>query len=185
MILYLVRHGQSTWNLQRRVQGQAIEPPLTELGRAQAAEAARRLAHVRLDAVLSSDQVRARQSAEPIAAAHGLPVTVTALLREQDLGELEGKRYEELTAQPVPDGAHISEVRWGHGESLADVAVRMRELVDWLRASYPEQSSLALVGHGDSLRVLDAVLAGRSHRDVDFEAGSTWGNGTLVERNLA
>lgn len=184
MILYLVRHGQSTWNVEHIVQGQTPHPPLTALGIAQAAAARDELCRVQLDEVLASDQVRAQQTASIIAAPHGLTVVTTPLLREQALGELEGKRYEDLAPEEVPEGTHISEVRWGHGESLADVACRMRDLLDWLRATFEPQARLALVSHGDTLRVLNTVLAGGSHRDVDFETAPTWPNGHVESRIL-
>lgn len=182
MILHLIRHGQSTWNVSHIVQGQRLEPPLTDLGRVQAAAAAATLRETRLTAVLSSDQVRARETAEIVAALHALPVRQTPLLREQALGDLEGKHYDDLEPQSVPDGVHISEVRWGEGESLADVAERMRQFVGWLISQYRADAEIAVVSHGDSLRVLDTVLAGGGHRDVDFEAWPTWPNGHVERR---
>ena len=65
-VLCLVRHGQSTWNAERRIQGQ-LDPPLSELGRAQANRVAERLARERWDVLYSSDLSRARQTAEAIA----------------------------------------------------------------------------------------------------------------------
>lgn len=179
MILHLVRHGQSTWNLERRLQGQRLDVPLTDLGRRQAAEVARALAGVRLAEVLSSDQLRAMQTAEVIAAVARVRVTPTTLLREQALGALEGLRYDELTEEPVPEGLHISEVRWGGGESVADVHARLTTFVDELRGTHARDAELALVSHGDTLRVLLAVLAGRGHRDVDWVE---FGNGQVVTR---
>ena len=181
MILHLVRHGQSTWNLERRLQGQRMDVPLTDLGRAQARDAARALADAALTAVVTSDQLRAVQTAEVIAAAAGLPVRTTPLLREQGLGSLEGLRYDDLAVEPVPDGQHISEVRWGGGESVEQVHARLRRFVSHLRASHAPDARLALVSHGDTLRVLLAVLEGRGHRDVEWVE---FGNGQVVTRSL-
>ena len=168
MILHLLRHGESTWNAQRRLQGQTMGVPLTELGRQQAQAAAAELASVPLAAVWSSDQVRAVQTADIIAAPHQLTPRLTPLLREQALGSLAGRLTSELTPEPVPEGQHISEVRWGGGESLADVAVRLRVLLDELRVAHAPDDQVVLVSHGDALRVLLALLDGRTHREVDW-----------------
>ncbi|MEO7586466.1 MAG: nicotinate-nucleotide--dimethylbenzimidazole phosphoribosyltransferase, partial [Arachnia sp.] len=84
-------------------------------------------------------------------------------------------------AQPVPDGQDISEVRWGGGESIADVHQRMRTLVAELRTEFDADDEVALVSHGDALRVLLAVLEGRGHRDVDW---SSFGTGAVHTTTL-
>ncbi|MEO7587419.1 MAG: histidine phosphatase family protein, partial [Arachnia sp.] len=136
MILHLVRHGQTMWNVEGRLQGQTMDVPLTETGFIEAAHAAAELMDRPLKAVLASDQLRALQTAHVVVARHHLTVRPTVLLREQNLGELEGRLASELAAQPVPDGQDISEVRWGGGESIADVHQRMRTLVAELRTEF-------------------------------------------------
>ena len=128
MILHLIRHGQSTWNAEGRLQGQTMDVPLTDLGWRQAADAATNPGLHRLAAVWSSDQLRARQTAELIAAPHELDVTLTRLLREQALGRLEGTLIRDLREERVPEGMHISEVCRGGGESVQQVHQRMRRL---------------------------------------------------------
>lgn len=86
MILW-VRHGQSTWNVLDRMQGQAVHPPLTELGREQAAQAAERLVDRAVTTILSSPTVRAQQTARIIGDRLGLVVQTDALLTEQGLDE--------------------------------------------------------------------------------------------------
>lgn len=176
--VHLVRHGQSTWNVEGRLQGQTVHPPLTSQGRVDAKRAGDRLAAIvgAADvAIISSDLVRASQTAEAIentllefgAAVTG-PATFTAALREQHLGDMEGRLTKELTPQPVPEGLHISEVRWGGGESLLDVHTRLR---DFFEATLPQAPAhLVLVTHGDTLRVARALLTGRTHRDVEWDA---------------
>lgn len=174
MRLVLVRHGQSTWNLEGRLQGQRLDVPLTPLGLAQAEAAAGVVTGLVEPAtiVVSSDQLRAEQTAEVVAArlgggtAGGL--VTTPLLREQHLGELEGRLTRDLVAQPTPAGVDVSEVAWGGGESLQQVHSRMVRLLDWVEATFAGHDELVLVGHGDSLRVLLAVLDGRGHREVEW-----------------
>ncbi|MEL4356638.1 MULTISPECIES: histidine phosphatase family protein [unclassified Luteococcus] len=182
--LVLVRHGQSTWNLERRLQGQTMDVPLTPQGLAEAELAAQRVAALVRPGtpVVSSDQLRARQTAEVVADGLGVAPRLTDLLREQALGSLEGRLAHELAEQPVPAGLDISEVAWGGGESIQQVHARCRRLLDWLAAQYPSAPALVLVSHGDTLRVLLAVLDGRGHRDVDW---CVIGNGEVLVRDWA
>lgn len=185
MLLYLVRHGQTPWNLQGRILGQTIDAGLTQLGWQQAQQARDDLV-ARLDgrmatALLSSDLPRARQTAQVIAAGLRLPVELTADLREQALGELEGRLGSELEPQPVPDGVDISEVCWGGGESIEAVHARMTGFVAGLRTRFSDDAELVLVGHADSLRVLLAVVNRRGHRDVEW---IPLANGQVVAASL-
>lgn len=92
-LLYFVRHGQSTWNVERRIQGQTRSPPLTGLGRHQARRAA-------------------MQTAKIIGPVLGLSSTPTSLLREQHLGDLQGQTSDDAWAiaawlrddEPPPGG---------------------------------------------------------------------------------
>ena len=86
MILW-VRHGQSTWNVLDRLQGHELSPPLTELGREQAQDAAESLADRGVVRLLSSPATRALETAEIIAAHLGLKVEVEPLLLEKGLDE--------------------------------------------------------------------------------------------------
>lgn len=172
--LIIVRHGESTANRDRLVLGRSLQVPLTELGRQQAGQAAERLARMLTDqpALLSSDATRARQTAEVIGARLGVPVQLTEQLREQHLGDLEGRPVAELRPLPVPDGFHITEVGWGGGESIAEVHNRLRRFTTQLAARTDLPETVVLVSHGDALCVLQAVLAGRTHREVDWAADS-------------
>lgn len=167
--LHLVRHGQSTWNVQGRLQGQTVHPELTELGHEQAATAAATLAARIAGAatIVSSDLVRARQTAAHVADALGLTVALDPALREQALGELEGRLAGDLVATPTPAHLDISEVRWGGGESLADVHDRLGGPIRNARAT--AYDDVIWVSHGDTIRVALARLAGRSHREVAWD----------------
>lgn len=97
MVLYLVRHGESTDNILGRYTGQA-DPPLSPLGRTQAARLAAVLAGAALAAVYASDLRRAAATARAVARPHGLPVRWRAALREVDMGAWTGLTYPELEA---------------------------------------------------------------------------------------
>lgn len=169
--VHLVRHGQSTWNLTHRIQGQTVHPDLTALGRQQATTAAEGLKRV-VDgpAVLwSSDLVRAARTAQIIGRELRVPVQYDEALREQYLGSMQGRTTDQLRAQSTPAGQHVSQVRWAGGESTADVAERLGIFLRRERCA-PDQrvEHLILVSHGDTIRVARAVLSGCTHRDLDW-----------------
>jgi len=97
--LYLVRHGETTWNRERRIQGHR-DPPLNETGRWQAQALAEHLAGVCFDAAYASDLCRARHTAEIILLRHNLPIETRTELRERFLGRWEGLLIDDL---PVVD----------------------------------------------------------------------------------
>jgi probable phosphoglycerate mutase len=156
LTLLLVRHGQSEWNAAGLLQGQTPDVPLTEMGHAQAAAAARDLAPLRPGALISSDLVRAVQSAEYCARATGLPLTTTPALREQGYGVLEGRPSRELW-----DVVDWTDPHWAAegGESLAELHGRVAAYLDALSAEPPAEV-IALVTHGDTIRAAQAVAAG-------------------------
>jgi broad specificity phosphatase PhoE len=161
LTLLLVRHGQSEWNEAGLMQGQTPHVPLTALGHQQAARAAAELAALaaagtRPGALLSSDLVRAVQTAEHCAAATGLPVITTPALREQGYGVLEGRPSRELW-----DVVDWTDPHWSAdgGESLAQLHDRVAGLFAQLRAD-PPAPVVALVTHGDTIRAAQAVAAG-------------------------
>lgn len=93
--ILLIRHGETAWNAERRLQGQ-LDVPLNAHGRRQAAALAEALADEPLDAVFCSDLQRARQTAFALAAARDLPLQLDAGLRERCYGGFEGFLYDEL-----------------------------------------------------------------------------------------
>jgi broad specificity phosphatase PhoE len=156
LTLLLVRHGQSEWNAAGRLQGQTAHVPLTELGHAQAAAAADELARLEPGALLSSDLIRAVQTAEHCAAATGLPITTTPALREQGYGDLEGRPSRELW-----NVVDWTDANWSApgGESLAELHGRVETFLKNLAAE-PPADVIALVTHGDIIRAAQAVVAG-------------------------
>jgi alpha-ribazole phosphatase len=124
-LLYLVRHGITKWNDERRYQGQR-DLPLSGAGRLQAEKVARRLQGVDITAVYSSDLVRAMDTARFIGETHRLPIIPLEELREIDVGEWEGKSFEQLRHEeselfehwlsdtvnnPIPGGESYAQVR--------------------------------------------------------------------------
>ena len=157
--VYLVRHGATDWNKEKRAQGHA-DIDLNHEGYKQAAAVATELAHSDLDAVYSSDLKRALDTATAIAAAHGLQVQIDKDLREIDQGEWEGLTADEIRDR-WPDlwgpNRHFN-ARPG-GESPQQV--RRRALAALERAVEANaDGAIAIVSHGGTIRWLSAEVLG-------------------------
>ncbi|NMA61810.1 MAG: histidine phosphatase family protein [Firmicutes bacterium] len=143
--LCLVRHGESTWNAERRVQGQ-LDPPLSPLGRRQAELVAQRLKKEPWSVLYSSDLSRARQTAEVIAAQTGLSIQIEPLLRERSQGKREGLLLAEAN-ELYPD-IHAPEVGRENDEALQARAVKVYERI---RNAHLGERVL-IVAHGALMR---------------------------------
>ncbi|MEO6702976.1 MAG: histidine phosphatase family protein, partial [Jatrophihabitantaceae bacterium] len=156
--IIILRHGRTEWNAARRYQGQE-DPPLDDVGLAQAAEVAPLVASMRPDLLISSDLSRARQTAEPLGALAGLPPTEDARLRERNLGHWQGLTRDEVAErypQEFADWLAGRDVTRRGGESRKEVAERALELVDEL----PQVQVTVLVSHGATAMCLSAALLG-------------------------
>jgi probable phosphoglycerate mutase len=153
----LVRHGETAWNAERRLQGH-LDIPLNGEGARQAAAVARALSGENIDAVISSDLQRASQTAQAIAASHQLPVQVEPLLRERCYGGFEGLLYSEIAQRfphefaqwqarevdaVLPAGANL-------GESFRTFYERSTRAIFTRAARCPGQT-IVLVAHGGVL----------------------------------
>ena len=144
--LLLVRHGETDWNAEGRLQGHT-DLPLNERGRRQAQSLAEELAGQEIAAVYSSDLARARQTAAVVAARLGLPVAVEADLREKNWGTWEG-----LTAAERERVAY-------EGETTAEHRERTLRAVRRIAGRHPGRR-VAVVTHGGSLRRVQAAALG-------------------------
>ena len=156
--ILLVRHGESIWNAEGRWQGSA-DPPLSDAGRAQAAELAELLRDEGIDAVVTSDLVRASETATIVADALGLAApTVDARLRERDVGEISGHTREQIEAKwpGLLD-------QWRRGEldqmpgGETDITPRVTAAVEAVAAS-SEGSCVLVVTHGGVIGAIDRWL---------------------------
>jgi broad specificity phosphatase PhoE len=146
--ILLARHGETDWNLDRRVQGHS-DTPLNDTGRAQAHALGQELAEERIDAVYSSDLMRAHETARLVAAPRGLAVTAISDLRERHFGTWEGLTDEEIHARFNP----TAETSWGDGESREEMAERVLGALDRIAETHPGGRVL-VVSHGGPLRAV-------------------------------
>ena len=159
---YLVRHGQTDWNLQRRYQGQ-IDIPLNSKGLLQAKDAANALQGQNFDALYSSDLQRALQTAVEIAGVVNLPVLTDIRLREIHQGDWEGRLIDDVfKSDPDSVTAVYSDpnmVCRPGGESIFMVAERVQMCLTELSTRYNHKKVL-IVSHG--LAIATAICVSQS-----------------------
>lgn len=164
LTVYVVRHGQTDWNREGRIQG-GTDNPLNATGQEQAAALARTLADVRIDAVYTSSHQRARQTAaalEPRA-----KVTELDGLRERFFGKFEGANDKDPAI--VADW-NARRFTWNDeldgGESLESQTRRAAQAWERIRALHPAGGSIVIVGHGGINPVLLSLMLGLPPQDT-------------------
>lgn len=170
-LVFVIRHGQTAWNAELRMQGQ-LDIPLDDTGRWQAAQLAQALAGEELAAVYSSDLQRALATAQPLAAATGAALSPQRELRERGFGCFEGHTYAEIETR-WPDGC----ARWRRrepgfgpdgGESLQVFYERCVTAASSLAAGHAGEA-IAIVAHGG---VLDCLY--RAALGIELDAPRSW-----------
>lgn len=154
--LILVRHGQTDFNRDGRVQGK-VDRPLDDTGVAQAHGVGEALRSPSLNGIYSSPLRRARETAEAIATHHGVAVQVREALVEMDVGEIDGITYEEMRSG-YPElleawTRDVGSVRFPGGETVAEMQERAWPVVEEIRAQH-DGGRVALVGHAFMLQGL-------------------------------
>jgi 2,3-bisphosphoglycerate-dependent phosphoglycerate mutase len=178
-----VRHGETAWNVDTRIQGQ-LDIGLNERGRWQAQRVALALRDEPIAAIYASDLSRALETAQPTAAQKNLPLQPDPGLRERAFGAFEGKTFAQIEAEH-PDDAR----RWrerdvhfrlgGHGESLLAFFERTVGAFRRLAAAHPGEQ-IAVFAHGG---VMDMLY--RAAANIPLAAPRTWQLGnTAINRVL-
>lgn len=164
--IFLARHGETDWNRDNRFQGHA-DPPLNETGRAQAGELSAALTAEPLAAVYSSPLQRAFETAQIVAAPHGLePVPVDAL-REVDVGSWQGLTRDEIEERFPEQFARWIDYQagWEDGESYDEMGRRVIAGLLELAAAHGGERILA-VSHGGPVRAAYAVADGITYTEA-------------------
>lgn len=165
MILRIARHGETTWNAVGRYQGR-LETPLSPLGQAQAQALAGALQHRGVRRIISSPLSRCVQTAVPLSTLTGVPIETDTRLLEIAHGTWEG-RYRTEIAQTEPElfsewRDHPERVRFGGGESLADVLARWKSFVE----NFQTDEDTLLVTHDVVVRLAILERTGRGIEDL-------------------
>jgi probable phosphoglycerate mutase len=178
-----IRHGETTWNVDTRIQGQ-MDIPLNDHGRWQAQQLAKALADEEIHAVYASDLSRAYETAQAVASSKHIAVQARPQLRERHFGDFQGHTWQDIQNQ-WPQDAEQWRVRhpdWtpqGGGESLVMLHHRIEQLVDDIASPHAGQQVL-WVTHGGVLDILYRMATGQ-----DLQAARTWGlRNTAINRLL-
>jgi len=178
--IVLIRHGETAWNAERRLQGN-LDVELNETGLRQAQLLAQVLQVERVDAVHCSDLSRARKTAAPLAEAQGLTPIVDAAWRERCYGAFEGHRYDEI-AELFPEAyaamrSRAKDYRYPQGKNTAETLIEfagrsIEALTDaLLRAQQSGARKIAIVTHGGVLDCINHYVRGidlSQPRDFDI-----------------
>jgi len=146
--ILFVRHGETDWNVEHRVQGHS-DRPLNATGEQQARTLAEDLRSERIDAVYASDLSRASETARIVAEERGLEVVVLPALREKNFGTWEGL----LDSEIFERFPHAREGPWGDGEGTEEVAERVVTALHEIADRHPGGRVL-VVSHGGPLRAV-------------------------------
>ena len=154
--IILIRHGETEWNSQQRMQGHS-NSDLSSVGQAQIQALGQWMKNVPFDHIYSSDSLRAKQTAEAITQFSGHELKIDLRLREKNLGVFEGLTSEEARERH-PEVFRLfktagSKYVIDEGESTQQLQDRALEFVDEIRIKHPEERVL-LVTHGGFIRVV-------------------------------
>ncbi len=176
----LVRHGETEWNADRRIQGQ-IDIALNQTGLDQAVAAGSWLRNAGIVALYSSDLKRAWATAQAIGAALGLAPVAVPEMRERRYGIFEGLTYDEARER-FPEGyaafaRRDADYSFDGGESLTQMAARVTGKLEEIAAAHPRQN-VAVVLHGGVLDIVNHFVRGNPlEMPRDFlipNAGISW-----------
>ena len=177
--LYIVRHGETVWNREGRIQGHT-DVGLSHRGLEQARMLAQRLKTVQFDAAYASDLCRASDTAAAILDGRDVPIVPTPRLREYHKGAFEGMTEGELrTRYPSEYPGYVAkdlDYAPEGGESTRGVSERMASVINEIKERHLDDTVL-VVGHGGSLRAAMMALLGMS---LDANWRFVFGNCTLT-----
>lgn len=164
--LYLIRHGQSAGNAAGRFGGHGVTP-LSDLGREQAELTSQVLAKEGIDAIYSSDLIRAVQTAEPLARRLNLPIRTSKSFRERNVGVLEGLTFDESKERYPRDYYALINRNIHHvitkGESYRHLLKRITAELRTILREHPRER-IAVFSHTGAICFLTLHLLGAIHK---------------------
>lgn len=167
LTLHFVRHGETDFNAERRIQGQMTEVGLSVRGHEQAAAVAEELRGCGAKALYASDLGRTMQTAAPIARILGLAIIEEPALRERNFGVLQGRLYSEVEEVMREWWTrHDQEIEGG--ETNREMYARVAVFLDKLRAEPPAEN-IVLVSHGGTINMALAYLAGLKLEEMQWQ----------------
>ncbi len=159
MKIYLMRHGETNWNKEKRMQGRT-DIELNENGRQQAISAREKFERLNIDLIISSPLIRAKQTAKLVSEGTNIPIIYKEELMERGYGELEGKIikgdafYKNDSTYDLEKNTNIYNI-----ETVKILCKRIWNLLDEIKEKYPDKNIL-LVSHGGTSRAIKAYFEG-------------------------
>lgn len=167
MHLYVMRHGQTDWNIEERIQGR-MDIELNKTGEKQAREASEKVKRYPIDMIFCSPLKRTRKTLEIINP--GIPVFYKEAIIERGWGELEGKKPQELDF-PVNDFYdYHKNLELSNGESVTTLCNRVWSFLDKLKQEHFDKNIL-LITHGGVIRAIHAYFNGIGHEGILLPTG--------------
>lgn len=168
-----VRHGQTDWNVDQRIQGWSVDPKLTELGKSQAKALAEAIKDQKFDVFLCSDFARTKETAAILNSVLNMPIEYMELLRERNFGDASGMTVPEFLAQhPSPiDSTHIAlhPHTSPNGESLSQFLTRAEQIQAMILKRFPGKKVL-VVTHGGIVQAMHGIVLNLSHEAAIMSA---------------
>lgn len=155
MKLLVVRHGQTDWNVQRKIQGRT-DNPLNEVGKSQAYETKKLLKNEKIDLIICSNLKRAQQTAEIINESRNIPIKYDDRIIEISYGENEGKSASEFDYEGIWD--IDKDIKYKDAENVKELIKRIYSFLDEIK-EYDEKNIL-LVTHNGVCRVINTYFNG-------------------------
>jgi len=171
MKIYLIRHGESIGNAKGIHQGQKNDFSLSELGRKQADLLKKRFENLKIDAVYSSDLIRAKETANFISKPRKLITLTDKRLRERDfglIGEKENimKEWNNFLRQQIEKGINPKEATPEEGESDKDHFDRVNSFFEDLKKNHSKEETVLVVAHGGTNKVAFGVIGHFSEKEM-------------------
>lgn len=154
-MIYIIRHGQTDWNLSRRLQGHN-SVPLNETGRQEAEKARKKINSLKIDKIISSDLLRARQTAEIVNKDLCKNLFLDSRLRSVNYGMLDGRYIPEISKEEW--AIYNSTPEKFAAESVESVFWRIKSFFD---EQFSRKENVLVVAHGGTLRILSYYLSNR------------------------
>jgi isoleucyl-tRNA synthetase len=163
--LTCVRHGETDWNKQDKVQGGNIDEPLNDTGRGQAAETAKNLKKGKFDVIVTSDLKRAAETAEILSKELGVSIAEKLpLLRERHTGDWSGRTTKEILGSKPGKGVVFDYDTPPNGESFSQFTRRITQAHEHLLEQYAGKRIL-LVAHRGTIKAIQAIAGNLSYKE--------------------
>ena len=157
MKIYYIRHGQTDWNIERKMQGGESEKDLNETGIEQAKQAREKIKELNYDMIIRSPMKRVEQTTNIINEKKDVPIIIEERIRERKLGELEGHVVTDELENNIWD--YELNYNINGGENIRDFEKRILEFIQEIKQKYKDKTIL-VVAHGGVAKLLIANFCG-------------------------